>query len=149
MSEMVFVRTNVSTLTATDNHVLHRLTVIIIIIIRELLRIMTIKMGIKPMDSSVSHLWHWWIQLWFLRETGERTVPACVEGGGAAVMEREAALLGSLLFISTLCELTWIVVGYVYVKALWHTNSHLTSTLLRWFFPTAVRLLGLLTADPR
>lgn len=55
MSEMVFVRTNVSTLTATDNHVLHRLTVIIIII-RELLRIMTIKMGIKPMDSSVSHL---------------------------------------------------------------------------------------------
>lgn len=56
MSEMVFVRTNVSTLTATDNHVLHRLTVIIIIIIRELLRIMTIKMGIKPMDSSVSHL---------------------------------------------------------------------------------------------
>lgn len=56
MSEMVFVRTNVSTLTATNNHVLHRLTVIIIIIIRELLRIMTIKMGIKPMDSSVSHL---------------------------------------------------------------------------------------------
>lgn len=58
MSEMVFVRTNVSTLTATDNHVLHRPAVIIIIkiIIRELLRIMTIKMGIKPMDSSVSHL---------------------------------------------------------------------------------------------
>lgn len=55
MSEMVFVRTNVSTLTATDNHVLHRLTVIIIIR-RKLLRIMTIKMGIKPMDSSVSHL---------------------------------------------------------------------------------------------
>lgn len=77
MSEMVFVRTNVSTLTATDNHDLHRPAVIIIIriIIRELLRIMTIKMGIKPS-------------------------------------------VGSLLFISTLCELTWIVVGYVYVKAL-------------------------------
>lgn len=54
MSEMVFVRTNVSTLTATDNHVLHRLTVIIIImiIIRELLRIMTIKMMNPAVVSS-------------------------------------------------------------------------------------------------